>query len=126
MRYIETEFRSLYSAMLMNFVIFGVTLTIIGATLPKIIADFHWSYTTAGIAMSAGSVGYFISTFVSGIFLQRLSPRLIVVVGLAIQSVGLLLFGVSPSVLLNLPLTFMIGLGQGGTEVVVNFAVVPI
>ena len=126
MRYIEAQFRFLYFAMLVNFVIFGVTLTIIGATLPKIIVDFHWSYTAAGIAMSAGSVGYFISTFVSGVLLQWLSPRLIVVAGLAIQAVGLLLFGARPSVLLNLPLTFMIGLGQGGTEVVVNLAVVRI
>ena len=126
MRYIESQFRSLYFAMLVNFVIFGVTLTIIGATLPRIIVDFHWSYTAAGIAISAGSVGYFISTFVSGVLLQWLSPRLIVVAGLAVQAVGLLLFGARPSVLLNLPLTFMIGLGQGGTEVVVNLAVVRI
>ncbi len=122
----DRHFRSLYFAMLANFVIFGVTLTIIGATLPRIISDFGWSYTATGIVISAGSVGYFISTFVSGILLHRLSPKLIVVLGLAIQAAGLSFFAAQPIILLNLLLSFMIGLGQGGTEVVVNFAVVQI
>ena len=126
MRYIESRFRSLYFAMLANFIIFGITLTIIGATLPRIIRDFDWSYTATGIVVSAGSVGYFISTFVSGILLHWLSPKLIVVLGLAIQATGLSFFAAQPVVLLNLLLSFMIGLGQGGTEVVVNFAVVRI
>lgn len=124
MRYIESQFRSLYFAMLLNFVIFGVTLTIIGATLPKIIREFQWSYTATGVVLSAGSIGYFVSTFVSGILLQRLRPKLIVATGLAIQAVGLSLFAARPVVLLNLMLNFLIGLGQGGTEVVVNFSVV--
>jgi fucose permease len=110
--------------MLANFIIFGITLTIVGATLPKIILDFKWNYIAAGVALSAGAVGYFVSTFASGILLQWLRPKLIVVTGLTIQAVGLLFFGARPAVLLNLPLTFMIGLGQGGTEVVVNLAVV--
>lgn len=126
MRHLERQYRSLYSAMLVNFMIFGVTLTIIGATLPRIIRDFGWSYTATGMVMAAGSVGYFVSTFAAGILLHRLSPRLIVVSGLITQAIGLSLFAARPSILLNLLLGFMIGLGQGGTEVVVNFAVVRI
>jgi len=126
MRYIENQFRSLYLAMLVNFMIFGVTLTIIGATLPSILRDFNWGYTITGVVMAAGSVGYFVSTFVSGILLHRFSPRLIVVSGLTTQALGLALFAARPFVLLNLLLSFMIGLGQGGTETVVNFSVVRI
>jgi fucose permease len=112
--------------MLVNFMLFGVTLTIIGATLPKIIREFQWSYTATGAVIAAGSIGYFVSTFLSGILLQWLNPKLIIVAGLAIQAMGLSLFAARPVVLLNLLLHFLIGLGQGGTEVVVNFSVVRI
>jgi len=124
MPYIERQFRTLYFAMLANFILFGITLTIIGATLPEIIRSFNWSYIAVGFVISAGSAGYFISTFVSGILLKKLNPKLIVVVGLLIQAVGLLFFGSRPVVLFNLLLTLLIGLGQGGTEVIVNFSVV--
>jgi fucose permease len=110
--------------MLANFVIFGITLTIIGATLPKIIREFGWSYIATGVVISAASVGYFVSTFLSGILLQRLSPRLVIAAGLVIQAAGLSLFAARPVVLLNLLLHFLVGLGQGATEVVVNFSVV--
>ncbi len=126
MRYIEKEFRFLFLAMLVNFVLFGVSLTIIGATLPKIIGDFNWSYTATGTVLSAGSIGYFASSIISGILLQRLGPKLVIVIGLAFQFAGLLFFASRPIVLLNLLLNFLIGFGQGGTEVVVNFSVVRI
>lgn len=124
MHYIESRFRSLFTAMLVNFTLFGVTLTIIGATLPKIISEFQWSYIATGAVISAGSIGYFVSTFISGILVQRLSPRVIIATGLALQAMGLSLFASRPIVLFNLLLNLLIGLGQGGTEVVVNFSVV--
>jgi len=124
MPYIERQFRSLYFAMLVNFVLFGITLTIIGATLPEIIRSFNWSDIAVGFVISAGAAGYFISTFVSGILLKKLRPKLIVVIGLAIQAVGLLFFGSQPVVIFNLLLILLIGFGQGGTEVIVNFSVI--
>ena len=124
MRYIESQFRSLFVAMLANFILFGVTLTIIGATLPKIIREFQWSYTAAGIVIAAGSIGYFVSTFLSGILVQRLGPKRVIATGLALQALGLSLFASRPVVIFNLLLNFLIGLGQGGTEVVINFSVI--
>ncbi len=121
MRYIEGQFRSLYFAMLVNFIIFGITLTIIGATLPRIIREFEWSYIATGVVISAGAIGYFVSTFLSGILLHRFNPRQVIVGCLAIQVVGLSFFAARPVILLNLLLNFLIGLGQGGTEVVVNY-----
>lgn len=124
--HIENRFRFLFAAMLANFMLFGISLTIIGATLPKIIREFQWSYTTTGVVLSAGSIGFFISTFLSGILLQKFGPKQIVVTGLVLQAVGLSLFAARPLVIFNLLLIFMIGLGQGGTEVVTNFVVLRI
>lgn len=126
MQYIENRFRSLYFTMLFNFVLFGVTLTIIGATLPKIIREFDWSYIATGLVISAATFAYFVSTFVSGILLHRLKPKYVIVAGMTLQAVGLAFFAIRPYVLLNLLLNLLIGLGQGSTEVVVNFSVVRI
>jgi fucose permease len=126
MRHIEARFRSLYFAMLVNFIIFGITLTIIGATLPKLIRDFQWSYIETGFVISAGSIGYFVSTFISGILVHKLNPKQVVVGGLMIQTLGLSMFALRPNVILNLLLNLLIGLGQGGTEVVINYSVVRI
>lgn len=126
MQYIERQFRSLYFTMFANFMIFGITLTIIGATLPKIIREFQWSYIATGVVLSAGSIGYFVSTFLSGVFLHKLGPKLVIAGGLVIQSIGLSLFAIRPYVALNFLLNLLIGLGQGGTEVVVNYSVIHI
>ena len=124
MRYIEDQFRSLYLTMLVNFVIFGVNLTLIGATLPKIIQEFGWSYTATGAVIAAGSIGYFVSTFASGILLHRLKAKPVIVAGLLLQTLGLSFFAARPIVWLNLVLNLLIGFGQGSTEVIINFGVV--
>ena len=124
MAHTQPRFRALYSAMLGCFVLFGVTLTMIGATLPKIIHGFRWSYTATGLVLSSGSLAYFVTTFISGILVQRLGPKRVLVAGLAIQGLGLAFFAACPFVLLNLLLCVLMGVGHGGIEVVVNFSVV--
>jgi fucose permease len=124
MGYIDKNLRPIFFTLLANFILFGISLTIIGATLPKIIADFQWSYISTGIVLSAGSIGYFVSSFVAGILLQKLGPKKVIVIGMGLQFVGLLFFAFTPFVLLNMLLNLMIGFGGGGTEVVVNFSMV--
>jgi len=124
MRHLEKETRLLYWALLSNFVLFGITLTIIGATIPKIIRTFDWSYTITGIVLSAGSVGYFSSSFLSGFLIKKVGSKRILVGGLLLEAVGLVLFARHPSPLLNLSLTFLLGVGQGGTETVTNVSVI--
>lgn len=124
MFHVEKNLRFIFLVLLLNFILFGVSLTIIGATLPKIIADFQWSYIATGIVLSAGSIGYFVSSFVAGILLHRLGPKKVIVIGMGLQFIGLLFFASTPIVLLNMLLNLMIGFGGGGTEVVVNYSMV--
>ena len=124
MFHIEKNLRFIFLVLLLNFILFGVSLTIIGATLPKIIADFQWSYIATGIVLSAGSIGYFVSSFVAGILLHKLGPKKVIVIGMGLQFIGLLFFASTPIVLLNMLLNLMIGFGGGGTEVVVNYSMV--
>lgn len=124
MTLIEPRYRSLYVGLFGNFVVFGIGMTIIGATLPKILAEFSWSYTGAGAVIAAGALGYFLSTYLSGVLLQRLGPRAVVCGGLVVQATALMFFAATPSILLNFLLNLLIGLGQGATEVTINYSVV--
>jgi len=116
--------RRLFLVLLFNFAIFGVTVAIIGATVPKVIRQFEWSYLSTGMVVSASSVGYFASSFVAGLLIHRVGTKKVLVSGILIQACGLAFFGVSPTVIANLAAALMMGLGQGGTEVVTNFCVV--
>jgi len=68
---VEKRFLPLYIGLFSIFALFGISMTVIGATLPKIFVDFGWSYTTAGAIIAAGSIGYFLSSYLAGIFYRR-------------------------------------------------------
>jgi fucose permease len=121
---LDRSSRSLYRAFLANFALFGVTMTLVGATLPRLIRESGWSYSTSGIVLSAGSVGYFVTTFVTGLLVHRLGSRRVMVGGLLIELVGVALFARSPSAAVNAALHLLIGVGQGCSEVVTNFGVI--
>ena len=118
------EHRWLFVVMFVNFIVFGGGAIVIGATVPKIIREFAWDYLTMGAVLAAGSVGYFGSTFLCGVLLQKWGPKKVMVPSLLLQGIGLMLFGAHPGVVANLLAVVLIGLGEGGTEVVTNFCVV--
>lgn len=122
MAIVEKPFRAMYGTLFAIFTLFGMSMTIIGATLPKILADFGWSYSTAGIVIGAGAVGYFISIYAAGFLVARIGPRATIAIGLCLEISGLALFAALPSTLVNILLYFAVGLGQGGIELVVNWS----
>ena len=68
---IEPRFRALFLSLFSVFTLFGTSITIIGATLPKILADFQWNYLIAGFVLGAGAVAFFLSTFAGGYMVQH-------------------------------------------------------
>ncbi len=119
---VEKRFRLLYAAMFSIFTLFGASMTVIGATLPKIFSDFRWSYAIAGTVLAASSVGYFLSTYLAGILLAAWGLRLTLSAGLLLVSIGLSLFAASPAPLLNILLYFLVGVGQGSIELAVDWS----
>ena len=115
--------RRLYFLFLLGFATFGVVFTVIGAALPHIIRTFGWSYALTGAVLAANALGYFLSTFVCGILVQRIAPKKILVFGLALGAISLSLFTRWPSPWLNFFLNFCVGLCQGTIEVVTNLEV---
>ena len=119
---IEPRFRALFLSLFALFILYGTSFTIIGATLPKILADFHWDYLAAGIVLGAGAVTYFLSTFAAGHLIKHWGPKPTILLGLVLDVVGLSFFATTPDPLGNALLSALIGLGQGAVEVGVNWA----
>ncbi len=120
---VEKRFLPLYISLFIVFALFGISMTVIGATLPKIFAEFGWSYMTAGIVIAAGSIGYFLSSYLAGILFPLLGIRLTISLSLILICCGLELFARTPIAWLNMMLYFIIGVGQGGIEIAVDWAV---
>ena len=112
MTLIEPRFRGLFLSVFALFTLFGTSMTIIGATLPKILANFHWNYLTAGIVLGAGAVAYFVSTFVAGYLVKHWGSKPTILLALTLIVVGLAFFATTPDPAANTLLSALIGLGQ--------------
>jgi fucose permease len=123
MALISPRFRGLYSSLFTVFLLFGTSMTIVGASLPKILSDFSWSYGVAGIVIAAGAAAYFLTSLAGGAILKRIGPKGTSLMGLALSASGLAFFAASPSVLLNFALNALIGAGQGLIEPTINWSV---
>jgi fucose permease len=119
---IERRFRALFLALFAVFILFGTSITIIGATLPKILADFHWNYFVAGVVIGASAVAYFVASFAAGYLIKYVGPKPSIFLGLLFEVVGLTFFATTPDPFANTLLSALIGLGQGCIEVGVNSA----
>ena len=119
---VESRYRSLFLALFAVFVLYGTSMTIIGATLPKILADFGWSYFVAGLVLGAGAVAYFSSTFMAGYLVKHWGPKRTILLGLSVIASGLTFFAATPDALTNILLSALIGVGQGCVEIGVNWS----
>jgi fucose permease len=122
MELVSKPLRGLFLGLFAVFTLFGTSMTIIGATLPKILADFSWSYAAAGAVIAANAAAYFLSTLASGKILKRLGPKATIVMGIVGCVLGLALFASSPSFVVNLLLNATIGAGQGLIEPALSWA----
>ncbi|GAB1482264.1 MFS transporter [Treponema sp.] len=119
---VEKPFRGLYVALFAVFILFGMSMTIIGATLPRILEDFGWSYVGAGSVIAAGAIGYFLATFIAGLLVARIGAQATILSGLVLVVAGLMFFAKTSSLPVNLLLNLAIGIGQGFLELTINYA----
>ena len=124
MSLIAREHRPAFVVLFASFVLFGTSVTVIGAALPRVLADFAWDYIAAGLVIAAGSMGCFLAAYLAGRLIDRIGFRASMAIGLALDAAGLLAFAATPSAPLNALLYFLIGMGQGFIEVAVNWSIV--
>ncbi|MCC7264355.1 MAG: MFS transporter [Candidatus Latescibacteria bacterium] len=116
--------RRLLGLLAVHFVVYGVAVTLVGATIPEIIRSFGWSYLGAGAVMAAGSAGYLSGCFSGGVLVRRAGARHMLLAGLALEAGGLGFFGSDPGLVFNLGVLLLVGLGQGWIEVATNYCLV--
>ena len=122
MSLVARPFLGLFAGLFGAFTLFGTSMTIVGAALPRILADFGWSYGAAGAVIAASAAAYFLSSLASGRVLKRIGPKAGILIGLSACVLGLALFAATPSFMVNLLLNALIGAGQGLIEPTVNLA----
>jgi fucose permease len=122
MRLIPRHFVGIFFGLFSVFTLFGTSMTIVGAALPRILGDFGWSYASAGAVIAAGAAAYFLTSLVAGRIIQRLGPKVTILLGVALCVLGLVFFASSPVFLLNFALNAIIGAGQGLIEPVVSWS----
>jgi fucose permease len=121
MSIIEPRHRRLFLVLFTVFTLFGTSFTVIGATLPKILADFHWNYLIAGTVLGASAVTYFVSAFAAGHLVKLWGPKRTIVSGIVLDVIGLTFFAANADPLTNILLSALIGLGQGCVEIGVSW-----
>jgi fucose permease len=124
MSLVPREHRAAYGVLFASFVLFGTSLTVIGAVLPRMLADFGWSYLSAGFVIASGAAGFFVSAYGAGRIADRAGFRTCISIGLLLNVAGLLAFAWTPSAILNAFIYFVVGVGQGFLEVAVNWSIV--
>jgi len=123
---IEPRFRGLFLSLFALFALYGTSMTIIGATLPKILANFQWDYLAAGIVIGAGAVAYFVSAYLAGRLVKSWGAKSTILLSLTLIVAGLAFFATTPDPAINTLMSALIGLGQGGVEVGVNTVILRI
>lgn len=123
---VERRFAFLYAVLLMIFCLYGISLTVIGATLPRILSDFRWNYGGVGLVMAAGSIANFVAAYLAGRLVRPLGPKASLAAGVALVAAALAVFAATPSLLLNALVYAAVGVGQGFLETNVNYVVVRI
>ena len=118
---IEPRYRWIFVALFGVFMVFGTSMTIIGATLPKILSSFGWSYVVAGMVLGANAVAYFSFTFIGGYLVKIFGPKRTILGGLTINAIGLAFFAATPDPLVNILLSGFMGIGAGFVEISVNW-----
>jgi fucose permease len=103
---------------------YGIVLAIFGASLPRVIREFGWTYLAAGAVLGSSSVAYFLATLACGYLLRRFSTKTLLVAGSSFAAAGLALFARFPAPLANLACNLAVGFGLGLIEVASELEVI--
>src|ERR1700723_1058940 len=116
----RTITRLAYSCMLMVGINSGWT----GPLIPEIARALSIPIERAGLMVSAGAAGGFISVLIAGEINQQLSAQKILVGALALFTAGLAGLAASPGLMGLLCAGFLLGLANGGIDIGANALIV--
>ena len=98
----------------------GIILLLIGPLIPSLMDTFHIDEGTVGLLLAMGSTGFLMGPLVAGLIIDRISIRWALIVGVVIEIVFLLLFGLSNAFFIAVIANFALHLGSGFVETSAN------
>jgi fucose permease len=108
-----TGHRALMAAACLGMLLFGVTLTTLGAVLPPLIARFGLGKPDAGSLLSLMSLGILGGSLVFGPVVDRFGYRLVLIAGALGVGLGLSAIACAPAAILLKPAMLLFGCGGG-------------
>ncbi|MCE7057640.1 MFS transporter [Algoriphagus sp. AGSA1] len=102
------------------FFVISLMSNILGPIIPGIIDSFSLSYGLAGFLPFAFFVAYGVMSLPSGLLVERMGGKKVLLLAFALAAAGALLFGFTPRFGFALTSLFIIGLGMAMLQVVIN------
>jgi FSR family fosmidomycin resistance protein-like MFS transporter len=112
--YLRTFFGSILPLFVLAHFTHHVITAIAAPLLPLIRTSFSLSYTQAGVLLSAFTVAYGIGHLPAGWLSDRISPVLMIFIGIAGVAIAGVMFGLAPSFSLLVAANALIGLSGSG------------
>ena len=98
----------------------GIILLLVGPLVPNLMATFGIRESMAGVLLGMGSLGFVAGPLFAGAIIDRINVRAALIVGLVIELVVLVLFGLSPVFFLAVVANFAMHLGSSFVETAAN------
>ena len=99
--------------MIVIFVMGGAFIHTFGVLLPVITADFGWSRATVALSLSLGIVAFGLPSPIVGILVDRLGPRLCIIIGNTLGGLALMGMYFAQEIWHIYLLYIILGLGSG-------------
>ncbi len=112
--YLRTFFGSILPLFVLAHFTHHVITAIVAPLLPLIRTSFSLSYTQSGILLSAYTIAYGVGHLPAGWLSDRISPVLMIFIGIAGVAVAGVMFGLAPSFTLLVAANALIGLTGSG------------
>lgn len=98
----------------------GIILLLVGPLVPDLMATFGIGESVTGILLGMGSVGFVAGPLFAGALIDRINVRAALLVGLGIELVFLVLFGVAPLFIVAVAANLLLHLGASFVETSAN------
>lgn len=105
---------------LLTFFVISFLTNIIGPLVPDIIASFDLSLTMVAFLPFAFFIAYGVMSIPSGILVEKLGEKMVMVIAFLISAVGAFLFALQPAFSWYIVSLFLIGTGMAMLQVAIN------
>ncbi len=99
----------------------GMILLLIGPIVPNLMASFEIRESMAGLLLGMGSAGFVVGPLIAGAIIDRINVRTAIVVGLLVEFLVLILFGLSPIFFVAAIANFLLHFGSSFVETGANY-----